>query len=194
MVGLRRHHMQRFPHAFSGGQKQRISIARALALNPRFVVCDEPTSALDVSVQAQILNLIRALQRKLELTYLFISHDLSVVRHVSNRIAVMYLGKVVELGPAVEVCRGPMHPYTESLLSSVPVPAVGVRMKKVTLRGSVPDPANPPSGCRFSSRCVYARTMCSETEPALEPVEHSGDRQVACHFVRELQLKGVNTG
>ena len=192
-VGLKASHMQRFPHAFSGGQKQRIAVARALALNPAFIVCDEPTSALDVSVQSQILNLIMRLQKDFELTYLFISHDVGVVRHVSDRMAVMYLGKLVEIGEADRVCTSPIHPYTESLLSAVPIPDPKIHKKKVLLKGSIPDPSNPPPGCRFSTRCPYAQRVCNETEPDLRPLPYSEDRLASCHFLEELHLSGVGS-
>ena len=188
-VGLRPHHMDRFPHAFSGGQRQRIAVARALALQPSFIVCDEPTSALDVSIQSQILNLLVALQEELALSYLFISHDLAVVRHVSHRVAVMYLGKIVESGTPEDLCAAPRHPYTEALLSSVPVPRIGRDKRRIVLEGPMPNPADPPPGCRFSTRCPYAEERCRQEEPPL--IEVGADRQAACHFADRLQLAGI---
>ncbi|MCY3992557.1 MAG: ATP-binding cassette domain-containing protein [Caldilineaceae bacterium] len=190
-VGLQPHHMQRFPHAFSGGQRQRIAIARALALQPRFIVCDEPVSALDASVRAQILNLLMSLQQQFGLTYLFISHDLAVVRHVSDRIAVMYLGQIVERGPTVAICQNPQHPYTEALLSAIPMPVArhGRRSKRIVLTGDVPNPANPPSGCRFAPRCPYRQQICDEEIPELRPTRQG--HTAACHFADELDLVGI---
>lgn len=188
-VGLRPEYMPRFPHAFSGGQRQRISIARSLALNPRFIVADEPVSALDVSVQAQILNLMVRLQDKYGLTYLFVSHDLSVVRHISNRVAVMYVGKLVELAPTSRLFTVPQHPYTEALLSSVPKPDPQLRSERVLLQGDVADPSNPPAGCYFHPRCRYATTVCREERPPLQEIQP--DHYVSCHHVEELELHGV---
>ncbi|MCY3897289.1 MAG: ABC transporter ATP-binding protein [Caldilineaceae bacterium] len=190
-VGLQPHHMQRFPHAFSGGQRQRIAIARALALQPRFIVCDEPVSALDASVRAQILNLLMQLQQQFGLTYLFISHDLAVVRHVSDRIAVMYLGQIVERGPTVAICQNPQHPYTEALLSAIPMPVArhGRRSKRIVLTGDVPNPADPPSGCRFAPRCPYRQQICDEEIPELRPTRQG--HTAACHFADELDLVGI---
>jgi len=186
-VGLGKQHLDRFPHEMSGGQCQRVAVARALALNPKLIVLDEPTSALDVSVQAQIINLFEELKRSLGLTYLFISHDLNVVQHVSDRIGVMYLGKLVELGNAEEVFDEPLHPYTQALFGAIPMPVVD-RYELKVLEGNVPSPVNPPSGCRFHTRCPIAQQICQEAEPALREVgsgtssTHSV-RQVACHFV-----------
>ncbi len=179
-VGLKPEHLNRFPHQFSGGQRQRISISRSLALNPRFLVLDEPTSALDVSVQAQVLNLIRALQRKKNLTYLFITHDLHVVNHIADQIIVMYLGKLVESGAVEEVFEEPYHPYTQALLSAIPNTDPFARRKRLLLEGEIPSPVNPPAGCRFHTRCPIVESICREQEPELREI---AGRQVACHKV-----------
>jgi peptide/nickel transport system ATP-binding protein len=190
-VGLRPEYLQRYPHAFSGGERQRIGIARALALNPRLVVADEAVSALDVSIQAQTLNLLQDLQEEFDLTYIFVAHDLSVVQHICDRIAVMYVGKVVEVADNEELFRNPKHPYTEALLGSVPKPDPRLRPKgkRIRLRGEVADPANPPSGCYFHPRCPYAQEICSRERPALRPV--GGGSYAACHFAEQLDLNGV---
>lgn len=179
MVGIPRSYKQRFPHEFSGGQRQRIGIARALSLNPKLIVCDEPVSALDVSIQAQILNLLKDLQKELGLTYLFIAHGLGAVKYISTRIAVMYLGKVVEVGTKEQIFTNPRHPYTQALLNAYPVPEPRKRgQQRIVLQGDVPSPANPPSGCRFHTRCPFAQALCKEKEPLLEGGEHAS----ACHF------------
>jgi peptide/nickel transport system ATP-binding protein len=189
-VGLRPEYMRRYPHAFSGGQRQRIGLARALAPNPKFIVCDEPVSALDVSVQAQILNLLQDLQSEMGLTFLFVAHDLSVVAHISDRVAVMYVGKMVELAPTHELYTNPMHPYTEALMAAIPLPNPKRRgEKRVILSGEVANPAKPPSGCYFHPRCTYCVDKCTNEEPAFEEV--TPGHYVKCHRARELRLQGA---
>ena len=190
LVGLRPEYMQRYPHAFSGGERQRIGIARALALNPRVVVADEPVSALDVSVQAQVINLLMDLQEQLKLTYLFVAHDLSVVKQISDRVAVMYVGKMVEIADTNKLFEKPLHPYTEALLNAVPVPDPRQRKtEKKHLSGEVANPANPPQGCYFNPRCPYVQDICKTTKPTLEEVKPG--RFVSCHRAKELDLSGI---
>lgn len=185
-VGLSKEHASRYPHEFSGGQRQRIGIARALAVQPEFIICDEPISALDVSIQAQVVNMLDDLQKKLGLTYLFIAHDLSMVKHISDRIGVLYLGKMVEIAESDALYDKPIHPYTRALLSSIPIPdpELNAQVDREILKGDVPSPLNPPSGCRFRTRCKYAEGICSEKEPLLEEIVPG--RFVACHFSREF--------
>ncbi|MCL4504734.1 MAG: ATP-binding cassette domain-containing protein [Chloroflexi bacterium] len=191
VVGMRPEYMSRYPHAFSGGQRQRLGIARALALNPSMIICDEPVSALDVSIQAQVLSLLEDLQQKFGLTYLFVAHDLSVVEHISNRVAVMYVGRVVELAKTEELYYAPKHPYTEALMAAVPKPDPRRRDRPIKLPGEVASPLNPPSGCYFHPRCRYAKSICSVETPPL--VEVSPEHYSACHFSKELTLRGVST-
>ncbi len=188
-VGLRPEHMSRYPHAFSGGQRQRIGIARALALNPQLMICDEPVSALDVSIQAQVLNLLKELRAEFNLSYLFISHDLSVVKHICSRIAVMYVGKLAEMADTKELFANPLHPYTEALLSAVPKPDPRAKRQRIVLEGDVADPANPPSGCYFHPRCGYAEERCRVEEPQLRELRPG--HIVSCHRAEELSLVGV---
>ena len=188
-VGLDPSYMRRYPHEFSGGQRQRIGLARTLSLSPRLIVADEPVSALDVSVQAQVLNLLQALKDDLGLTLLFVAHDLSVVEHVSDRIAVMYVGKIVEMGTTEEIMAHPLHPYTEALLSAVPSADPDIRSNRIQLQGEVPSPANPPSGCIFHPRCRYAKAVCSQEEPISQEV--TPGHFARCHFATELHLKGI---
>jgi oligopeptide transport system ATP-binding protein len=182
LVGLNKEHANRFPHEFSGGQRQRIGIARALAIEPKFIVCDEPISALDVSIQAQIVNLLIKLQKEFGLTYMFIAHDLSMVKHISDRVAVMYLGSMAELASSAELYKNPLHPYTKALLSAIPIPDPDIERtrKRIMLEGEVPSPINPPVGCRFKARCKYVKPVCSEQYPVLKEVEK--DHFVSCHL------------
>jgi oligopeptide/dipeptide ABC transporter ATP-binding protein len=188
-VGLSPHHLNMYPNQFSGGQRQRIGVARVLSLNPRLIICDEPVSALDVSIQAQVLNMLSDFQEELGLTYLFIAHDLSVVEYISDRVMVMYLGKIVEIELSDEIYKNPKHPYTEALLGAIPKQEPGV-FRRIVLEGSVPDPSNPPSGCVFHPRCSYVKDICRTTVPELEKTRDSTESFVACHRFDELELKG----
>ena len=190
-VGLNPAYMRRYPHEFSGGQRQRIGLARTLSLNPRLIVADEPVSALDVSIQAQVINLLQDLKTELGLTMIFIAHDLSVVEHICDRIAVMYVGKIVEMAESEELLRRPLHPYTEALVSAVPPADPDIQMHRIILEGDVPSPSNPPSGCVFHPRCRYAQDVCKQTEPLLEEI--TPGHYASCHFARELTLKGIES-
>lgn len=189
LVGLNPRHLERYPHAFSGGQRQRVGIARALATTPRFIVCDEAVSALDVSVQAQVINLLQKLQERMNLSYMFISHDLSVIQHISDRVGVMYVGKMVELATSDALFRKPLHPYTEALLSAKPIADPRIKRQKILLEGETPNPANPPSGCYFHPRCQYTQERCKAERPAYRELEPG--HFVACHRAEELALSGV---
>ncbi|UCF09786.1 MAG: dipeptide ABC transporter ATP-binding protein [Candidatus Bipolaricaulota bacterium] len=191
-VGLKPDHMKRYPHEFSGGQRQRIGVARALALDPQLIICDEPVSALDVSIQAQVLNLLEDLQEEFGLTYLFIAHDLSVVKHISDRVAVMYLGKIAELATTEELFTNPKHPYTEALMSAVPVPDPSYEVERILLEGDVPSPVAPPPGCYFHPRCRYAQELCSQQPPEYRDL--GGLHFVTCHYAETLDLQPVRSG
>lgn len=187
VVGLTAHHMRRYPHEFSGGQRQRIGVARALAVDPKLIVCDEPVSALDVSIQAQVINLMEDLQKEFDLTYLFIAHDLSVVKHISDRIAVMYLGKIVELASKKHLFANPIHPYTQALLSAIPIPDPTISRDRILLKGDVPSPANPPSGCRFHTRCPYVMDICKVEQPEFK--DWGDEHFAACHLEKGAPKK-----
>ncbi|RIU94545.1 ABC transporter ATP-binding protein [Oceanobacillus picturae] len=185
VVGLSSYHKSRYPHEFSGGQRQRIGIARSLALDPELVICDEPVSALDVSIQAQVINLLEELQEEFKLTYIFIAHDLSVIHHISDRVAVMYLGELVEIGEAAEVYKSPKHPYTQALLSAVPKANPHQEKERIILKGDLPSPANPPKGCKFHTRCPFAEAICRSEKPTMKQVSLTG-QMAACHFAKEV--------
>jgi oligopeptide/dipeptide ABC transporter ATP-binding protein len=189
-VGLAEIQSNRFPHQLSGGQRQRIGVARALAISPHLVICDEPVSALDVSIQAQVLNLLSDLQKEFNLTLLFIAHDMSVVEYISNRVMVMYLGKICEVAPSSVIYQKPRHPYTEALLSAIPKPGIGVSKERIILEGNIPDPASPPPGCTFHTRCRYALPVCRTDVPPIETLPDNLDASVACHRYKELSLRG----
>lgn len=193
LVGLKADYMSRYPHEFSGGQKQRIGIARALVLRPKLIIADEPVSALDMSIQAQILALLENLQKEFGFAYLFISHDLRTVKYMSSKVAIMYLGKIVEIAEGSELYKEPKHPYTEALISAVPTTAYEKKTKRIVLKGDVPNPADPPSGCHFHPRCPYAVPACSQSEPVLQQLSSESQRQVSCHLAKDLNLKGIET-
>jgi len=189
-VGLDKNQMIRYPHQFSGGQRQRVGVARALSISPRLVICDEPVSALDVSIQAQVLNLLADLQKEFDLTLLFIAHDMSVVEYISDRVMVMYVGKIAEVAPSDVIYQQPRHPYTEALLSAIPKPGIGRHQDRIILEGNIPDPAHPPPGCPFHTRCMYAQGICRTEVPALSALPGNPDAFVACHRYEELSLRG----